>query len=257
MINVKNGYPQRTMTGSGSTMTTVYYSKDQAEINALQMSHPIGENTADGYLKSNALKPDNGMWELELVYQSNSDSTGPVLSPDTAYGAKSVQIHGSMLSLQLETLPEYRANWNYFLFADPTVKSAPAWWATAKDVVLDGTQAQKYAWAKSAGETPVVGGKRWALLKMPTKPGVESYDYAVYTMTEAARYRSCKLAIQAITSRLNKIVTPIYDVSLPAGGNWKCDDANVQWTGKYWIGSYSYTLSGPGGWDTDLYSFGS
>lgn len=41
----------------------------------------------------------------------------------------------------------------------------------------------------------------------------------------------------------------------PTGCNWKVDATSVQYNGDKWIVSTTYTMSGPGGWDAQLYTY--
>ena len=121
--------------------------------------------------------------------------------------------------------------------------------------MFDDETAQKYAWIKSLAEIPVTGGKRWHVLKDMIKPGVESVDMATWTVTETVKVRNFSDGIKLCGDRLNKIVAPIYGPA--ARGNWKCDDVNLGWGGKYWLVTMNYTLSGNAkGWDTDFYKKG-
>lgn len=73
-------------------------------------------------------------------------------------------------------------------------------------------------------------------------------------MTESAKYRSASAAGQAISKNINKIVSPDNTFGL-SGGNWKYDEASVQYDGKNWIATTTYTKSGDNnGWDSDLYT---
>lgn len=253
MAQIKFGYPTLERSQSGSLYTIVYYGgKD--EIADLQNEHPIGEFSEYGILVSNAMKPVDSFYELELRYQANSDGSG-VEPPDTAYGKRSATLHGSILSLPIEKCNQYRTCWNYYLMAEPNTKDVPSWWQTAKTVALSSALAQKYQWCKSPGEAPYTGKNRWHIIKEPIKPGVETIDYPTFTMTESARYQNFKSAVSMVGRRMNMIVSPFTSgVNASGGRTWKCDDASVQYSGKYWIASFSYTLSGPGGWDTDLYN---
>ena len=52
---------------------------------------------------------------------------------------------------------------------------------------------------------------------------------------------------------LNRLGTPSNTFGI-AGGNWKCDDAEVRWDGKCWVARLTWTHSGGRqSWDGDLY----
>ena len=253
-MHIKEGYPTEENTQNGKMYTCVYYGTLD-EMRDLQARYPIGSSGEQGVVAQNTIKPSRGFWELEIREDSNCDGD-TVEGPDTSYGKKSAQVHGSMLAMPLEAHPNYRTNWNYFLFAAPGVSGVPSWWETAEDPVLDEAIAEEYQWGRSTAELPVLGGKKWHVVAAPTMPGVQTYDMASYTMTEGARYRSFRSAVIDMGRRLNKIVQPFTRVPELEieGATWKCDDVAIQWTGKYWIGTYTYTLSGPGGWNDKLYT---
>jgi hypothetical protein len=121
---------------------------------------------------------------------------------------------------------------------------------TNDENAISDANAQNYIWAKVGEEHSDARGK-WKCIP-PTKPGVESIDYATYTITESARYANRNQAGKMCAKKLNKIGTPSEDFGL--GGSWKCDDATVSWTGEYWLATLTWTRAGgSSGWDEDLY----
>ena len=84
--------------------------------------------------------------------------------------------------------------------------------------------------------------------------GVEYYDLACFVVTETAKYKSATAAGNAISKNINTISSPQNTFGI-TGGNWKLDEATVQYNGKNWYATSVYTRSGDEeGWDTDLYS---
>ena len=80
-----------------------------------------------------------------------------------------------------------------------------------------------------------------------------SFDTAVYTVTETARFRTASAAGAMVAQKLNRIGTPSQTFG-NSNGNWKCEDAEVSWNGKYWLAKLAWTRSGSDdGWDEDLY----
>lgn len=250
-MNIKNGYPTHEQTSSGWTHTTVWYGSME-EMESLQLNYPLGAIAGNGRITYNSLKPSGGFWELEVRAETTNDGDA-VEEPPNTYGKKSAQIHGAVMAMPLEAHEDYRTNWNHYLFADPDTDAVPSWWSSASDAVLDSEQAKKYEWGKALSDRPVVEGKKWHVIKEPQMPGVQTYDLAVVTMTEGARYRSFRAALTDMGERLNRLVSPFTRYTVSDGRNWKCDDMTISWTGKFWIGNYSYTLSGPGGWNKKLY----
>ena len=238
--------------GSNESSYTIVYQGSRTEMEAMQDEYRIGSYSDYGELVSNRLyQGDGSIWCLELRWSSawDGDSIEP---PSNAWGAKSAQLHGNMLSLPLEAHPKYLTNWNYFLAGAPDT-ATPAWWESATDIVLDDAQSKQYAWIKSTSEIPVVEGVKWHILETPQKPGVESFDVGVYSITETAKFRSAKQAGQMVANTLNTIGAPENTFGI-TGGDWKCDDATVSWDGKRWLATLTWTRSGDDlGWDSDFY----
>lgn len=233
--------------------TTIVWSGTLDEVIQKQNEALVGTYTESGQLKSSRVtqvSPKIWNCEQKFLLAADGELSEP---PDTSYGKKSAQLKGSMLSMPLETHANYLACWNYYLAAAPGVSDVPAWWGAAKDTTMSHVDSQSYVWLKTAGELPTGQKGRWHILKNPTKPGVESYDIATYSVTESARFRTASAAGKMIANTLNKIGKPDNCFNI-TGGDWKCDDASVSYTGSYWLATLTWTLSGNDkGWDKDLY----
>ncbi len=248
-------HQSRVMSQNGEGLvTTIVYQGEQSEIQALQADLSIDESSEYGRLRATRLYQESPkIWCCELQYETNA-SGEYATPPAKAYGKKTAQLRGSMLSLPLESHKDYKTNWNHYLAAAPGITAIPAWWATAKDTVISNTDAQKYRWVSSPGECPSDRQGLWRTVKDPAKPGVNSYDVATYTIQETARFSSARAAGKMIANTLNKIGTPceVFGIS---SGDWKCDSADVSWSGKYWLATLSWTRSGDDkGWDKQLYN---
>ena len=193
------------------------------------------------------------IWACEIRYACDYEGNN-LEEPNTVYGQKSAQLTGSMLSLPLEAHQNYRMNWNHYLVAPQGIEAVPSWWETARKSKIPGSDAEKYDWVKDLSGAPVdKSGARWHSLKDPVKPGVETFDVAVYSITETVKCRSYKAAGILVANKLNQIGMPTYSLGI-VGGNWKCDNANVFWGGKAWFATLTWTRSGNSlGWDPDLY----
>ena len=240
-------------TSDGIT-TTIVWNGSKEEMAATAAGTPVGACTDDGQLKSVRVYQESPrIWHCEQRFTLAADGE-LTEKPDNAYGKKSAQLKGSMLSMPLETHKKYQARWNYYLAGAPGVKAAPSWWETAKDTVLNHADSQKYAWIKTPGELPNGKEGRWHILKDPVKPGYETYDVATYSVTETARFRSASAAGKMVANNLNRIGKPDNDFGIKRG-DWKCDDAGVSWNGNDWLATLTWTLSGnEEGWDKELYS---
>lgn len=200
------------------------------------------------------------IYTVAARYQNANGTSGSsgdeVVPPDYTFGEYSATMNCSMLSTPLEQHPNYRTCWNYFLAARDDASTNPQWWPNITTPVITGTNAELYRFLTSPSELPVGkddNGHFWAIVKNPTKPGVQSYDRALYTQTESARFRTRAEAVASISQYANKIGTPINNPGSPfVSGKWKCDNASVEWSGEYWRGTLIWTYS-QDGWDSDLY----
>ena len=241
--------------------TTISWVGTKAECDAWLSSHAVNATTdANGKLVSATVDQyGGGIYRLTAKYLNANGASGIGYSttpPDTSYGTYSATLDGSMLSTPLEQHPSYLKNWNNFLIARYQVgdspPSVPAWWSTAgaTDVIPSADQ-DTYRWSDN-GYLPTEQDYVWTVLKNPTMPGVTSYDVALYTQTESARFRSYSAACASVASMLNHVyASPSVNPGF-SGGNWKCDRATIAWTGDYWLATLTYTYS-PLGWNSTLY----
>ena len=237
-----------TRDSEGRTSTYTYYGS-RNEMETLAAAHAIGETGSGGRLKELKLRlKEDTIWECELVYELSADGSS-VEAPDNSWGAKSCRLRGGMLSRPLEAHPDYRTCWNHYLFAADDVNTIPDWYDTATDTIIPANDRDNYYWAKH----PDPDADGFTLIAGPAKPGIDSFDTAVYTVTETARFRSASTAGAMVARKLNRIGTPTQTFG-NSNGNWKCDDAEVSWNGKFWLAKLTWTRSGDDdGWDEDLY----
>ena len=243
---------------SASTVFSLTYQGSKEEMDALAAARNIyesgGESLGGAILRTvNVHQGEGHLWECELTYETAGGQS--ITPPDRAFGVRLTVLHGAVLSRPLEGHPDYLAQWNHFLFASPAVSSdtPPLWADNATDVLIDAENADKYAWGRNVGDCPSDARGRWRVVMEPIKPGVDSYDIATYTITETIRCGTHATAGAFVVGKLNKIGAPHSTLGV-TGGNWKCDDAEVSWQGKYWIARLTWTRSGDNdGWDTDLY----
>ena len=193
-------------------------------------------------------------WECQLVAELHDGEAA--VGPDTSYGKKSAQLTGSLLSCPLASHPDYRTNWDHYLFAAPGISSVPSFWKNATALGLSEKDAQSYQWRKSGSDIPVTNGKKWHVIKEPLEEmrGVESYDKAVYTLVISARFSSFTAGVNMIERELNRVRNnPGVNTGI-SGGDWKCEGATCQWHEKYWLSTLTWTRSGDSkGWNKLLY----
>ena len=240
---------------SGGTENSIAWNGTEEEMKQLFDSEAVNALSDQGRLRSvRFFQESPHVWCCEKKYTVGTSGAVSADRPFTTYGKKSATLKGSMLSMPIESHPKYKACWNYFLAASPSISSIPSWWKTAKDTTLSSSNSQLYAWIKSPAEAPNDTNGRWHILTNPLKPGVETYDVAVYSVTETAKFRSSNAAGKFVSGRLNSIGSPDTVFGI-AKGNWKCDDACVFYDGEAWFATLTWTLSGnENGWDKDLYN---
>ena len=97
-------------------------------------------------------------------------------------------------------------------------------------------------------------GMNWKMFM--TMPGVESYDFPIYELTEIGKHSSQSQAGWAVAERSGLIATPQngdFGITDKLSGDWLCEGGSVSYDGKWWIATCTYAHS-PDGWDTRLYN---
>ena len=230
----------------------------------------------------NKQQGDGPFWNLEVEYtweKSSGSSSQAIEDPeDTAFGEKSANLRSVLINVPLSQVPGYLFNWDHYLIGrklgnggDPAI---PEWWATDTNGIQGSFHLDTYRWISDYSEIPqptilqsssnteegdseeaVNQTIHWVVLKAPVKPGVTGVDRVHYSITESSKWATRAGAGNEVKGKLNKIGVPDYDFGLTDDydvKDWKCDDANVQWAGEYWLATLTWTSS-IGGWDEDLY----
>lgn len=262
--------------------TTVTYSGTKADCEGWANAQTIGVSYSGlGRLDSVQVSQFGGaIYHVTAKYLNANGSSGggsspSVTPPAVAFGEYSATMDGTMLSTPLEIHKnasgnyDYKWNWNNYLYAkcpkppagqSPTVPDTPDWWSTLGANASTGELAtipiedqETFMWSESS-VPPLEENYVWVTMKTPTMAGYQSYDRALFTQTESVRFRSYLLACQAVSSKLNKIGTPSYNNygTYFQANHWKCDRAQIQWSGEYWIATLTWTYS-PDGWNSTLY----
>lgn len=88
-----------------------------------------------------------------------------------------------------------------------------------------------------------------------TKPGVESFDFPSWEITEVSKHGSDKQAGWTFAKKAGRISEPEngdFGITKKYGGNWLCEGGSVHYDGRYWIATRVFLYS-PDGWDEDIY----
>lgn len=258
---------EKSKNGSQQKYKVTYYGKEN-QIDSLIATLEIGTSTAEGCYLSSWTKSNYGadLYQVVLEYTQSYEWGSYSNVPSTVVGKKSATLSVRNIQLPIEWLKDhgsqnYLTNWNYYLIGraeseDESIET-PAWWETAQTPIIPIADRTNYRWIKSISELPLEAdteGKYWFIVEQPQKPGVQVLDYALFVVTESAKYRTASAAGSAINKSINTITSPSNTFGLN-WGDWKLDQASVSYDGKAWIGTCVYTHSGDDqGWDTDLYS---
>lgn len=255
--------------------TTVTYYGSKAECEAWASSQTIGATyTGLGILSSITISQGGGsIYHVTARYQNANGTSGgssSVTPPNYTFGQYSATMDGQMLSTPLEIHKnasgqfDYKSCWNHYLIAKyadgANPPQTPDWWSTLGANATTGVispipvaDQDVYQWS-DGGTVPQETGYKWIVLENPVMAGIQSYDRALFTQTESVRFRSYLEACNAVALKLNKIGTPTYNNYGPYfhSNKWKCDRAQIQWTGEYWLATLTWTYS-PDGWNSTLY----
>ena len=254
-VNLKFNSNRIEKTQSEKKTYQTYISPSETEIDAFISTWNVGANYELGVLNRITKSLQDTFFECELEFGIGYE--GGSSSEEQIFGVKSAQLSVRMMSNPLENHEYYLCNWNHYLIALDNAP-VPNWWYTATTPWINPSTAdfKNYRWVSSLSEIPTEpdeDGKYWNLCSedtIPQKPGVETFDVALFVVTETEKYGSLSQASNAVNSNINTIISPQNDFNL--GGSWKYDDARVYFNGKYWVVESTYTRAYDT-WDTDLY----
>lgn len=257
-VNIKYKSEETRRLDGGREYTVTYYGS-RTELAALMDRLPVGLVTTQGRVSSLDIRQGEAdIWELAVQYSYSAGGETAPKPPDYAFGHKSASLDTSMLSLAIEKAKKYRYKWNHYLFWRPSYRDepmpdTPSWY---DDDTGPGNATGQWAWGSDTTPPPSDTEFDFRIVHGPTKPGVQSFDWPVPTVTESARFRSASDAGNYVGARINEIGSPDNTFGYFSGHVWKCDRAHVSWTGEYWLATLTWTGS-PGLWDSDLYGPGS
>lgn len=259
-INTKYQSVVSEKTEGGTTYRETFYGT-KTEMEDLMGSLEMGVSTDYGYRRRATVTQSAGsIYECAVEYSSNSNDSY-IVGPSDEFDKVTCTLDTGLMSVPLEKLENYLTNWNYYLITCATTgeDEVPEFWATEKTTIIPALYSGYYRWVKNVSDIPTEinaeTGNAWEIVKEPTKPGVEAVDRITAVVTETCYFRTDKQAATFVGNRLNKIKAAYpSDTFGITEGNWKCDRATVNWNGKKWVATLTYTHSGDSaGWDKDLY----
>lgn len=181
VIRNYQGFKKTTEKKGTTTQETYIGFKDNCET---FMSGYITGQITDGLGKLAAIdfeQVEGPYWKVVLNWTTEKDSDGN--DNPGGYGQKASTLSIRMLSLPIEKAAGYLTNWNYNLFSISGVAASPDWWMTATSLVIPDEDKEKYQWSKNS---TLQDG--WLLTQAMVKPGVETFDYPIYELTENSRH---------------------------------------------------------------------
>ena len=266
--------------------TTITYQSTEQKLNAMitGVGHEtsgwyIGMSGAFGNLDKITMKQEEGpFWHADL--QWNNPLSGGL---NIEWGDKSKPTESTltvtMLEMALQTAPNYRKIWNWYLAAKdgaediPTLQTLLSSDEDASNALTNGRTDLK--WIKDSSELPqpewddvTSSFVAWNIAQKPTKQGIEYYVIPTYEITEYAKHNSKENAAWSMSTRSGKLKFPQngdfglearYPASADAEGRtgrrWLCMGGGVSFDGKNYIAQCTYRWANEAtGWDNDLYS---
>lgn len=206
-----------------------------------------------GSIEQVRLTQDEGpFWNLEVTYMIESPGLDSHLggngeAPGSSNGPSYSELTCRTISRDVSEHQNYRKNWNYSLWCtNPYVVSGNVHFptnvwnnATAKNDLIMGTSYAYpgnvevpssyyyFAWGQSVGDLPALKGDYvWHECAKPTKPGVNSFTWPVYEMTEKSKHTSKEKAGWAVSKRAGRVVKPAkndFGITEKFGGDWLCE----------------------------------
>ena len=263
--------------------TVITYQSTEQKLNSMISGNNdtkwnIGMSGVYGNLDKITMKQEDGpFWHAELQW-NNPLSGGLVIN----WGDKSKPTESTltvtMLEMSLQTAPNYRKIWNWYLVAKqgaeniPTLQTLLSSDEDASNALTNGRTDLK--WIKDSSELPEPEWSDtasafipWNIEYKPTKQGIEYYVIPTYEITEYAKHGTKEHAAWSMSTRSGKLKFPQngdygLEARYPAetdaegrtGRRWLCMGGGVSFDGKNYIAQCTYRWSNePTGWDNDLY----
>lgn len=241
----------------------------------IDLYHKPGYGSVSGGFVENVTYRQVGpVWYADVsIWRELSELTVRLIRSPLQHSLRTI-----CLSLPLNKKNGYRTKWDHFLWKRIPVQDAtsgtgvsgstsgsssslPNAYATATSDAPFEDNGTYYRWTLNGTDLDGVpkNGYLWTCVATPTKPGVESFDYHTYQIIETGEYPTEKYAAWVTDILADRVRDKplLGDFGLSArlpGRNWKCDDASVEYNGKRWTASMTWTMSGDdAGWDPDLY----
>lgn len=273
--------------------TSVTYQGSKELCEQFMEANPPGTVNAEfGTVEKLKLMQDEGpFWNVQVAYTINT-STSIHIGGHNTNGPEYSTLSMSALSMPIESHKNYKCKWNNNIFSTKTWSQMTTSERNAAQNIVDtaGRNAQGeiddkiagtsreynggsdftnafFAWGKSVSDCPSLNvpegdpPQSWFVIGKMTKPGVDSFTYPCYTITEQSRNLNRDKAGWNLSKVAGHISAPQYgDFGLSKkfpDSNWLCEGGEISYDGsRYWITTRHYTMSPDtkyGGWDPLIY----
>lgn len=248
--------------GTDETRTTIVWQGSRHLCEQYMFFHKPGEiNSTYGTLDSVKMTQDDGpFWNVTTVWKIDTSKEEPTAA-NNQFGPKYSTLSMNVMSMPLEAHKLYKMKWNYNFYATRKYSEMNATYQTAatnitanagkygqviNDYVTNTIYQYSYAamknatadtvffcWGKSPSDCPSIDHNlnsnfagEWVMIGMMTKPGVESFSYPTYTLTEKGKNLTKDKAGWNLAKKAGHISAPQYgdfDITDNLGGNWLCE----------------------------------
>ena len=273
-----------------SLNTQITFQSTQAKLmDAMSSTYKVGDNDQHyGRIDSLKLTQDAGpFWNLVVEYNQPL-SSGLIISSGDSTEPTQNSLTIRMMSVPIQSHPNYCYIWNHSLasnYGSNQIDFAEISGLNAQEAVdFAATHSGRVKWIKSDSELPTepyveqnegsddTFTSYWKVNYYMTKPGVETYDYPTYEITEQARHKSRNNATWSLLAKNGKLRFPQYGdfgienyfygnangLTATVSGHWLCEGAGINYDGKYYVANCTYLWSyEPTGWDQELYEVAS
>lgn len=275
-----DSFSENAQKNSWKTKVSFYSSTGKEELEEyIDKSHPPGYGSIlGGYVESVTYRQEGPVWYADVsIWRERSELTISIIRRPLKHSLRAVSI-----SLPLSKRPGYLTKWDHFLWQRVAVTTTtegesnsgtggsgetseaaaqlPIQYDSATTDAPFESGGVYYRWTKDGSDLDGApkNGYLWKCIATPTKPCVETWDFHTYQITEYGEYPSEAYAAWVTDIMIDHVrdkpLLGDFGISSRRSGNWKCDDASVEFDGKHWCASLVWTLSGDeNGWDSDLY----
>lgn len=240
-----------------------------------------------GVLEEIKISQDSGpFWNMTLSY--NNPLSTSITTPTSTISADPTQnsLAVVMLSMPIETHPNYIYRWNHALMgcclsaseiSTITGIALTAKLSAAEALINDESYKGRLKWIKSPDQIPTeketvtmpndsTSAGYWKVIVGIKKPGVESYDLPTYEIQQKAKHNKRQDASWALTQINGKIAFPkfgdfgiqgyFHTLGQTPRGYWLCQGGGIEFDGKNYVTNCTYLYSpDPNRWDLQIYDF--